>query len=106
MTPDATQQGVTKFGREHQRHLSVCIATAGEELDELLRGKIPFHKEGEKTAELATEFAGQALHLSLVIFPSGAVGFRKAWIQCTSGTMPYESKYYAFEEQGLRRIDS
>jgi hypothetical protein len=75
LTPAATRQGGPKFGREHLRHLSVCIATAGEERDELLRGVTPVHEEGEKTALLATDVAGQALQLSLVIFPSGAVAF-------------------------------
>jgi hypothetical protein len=75
LTRPATRQYGHNFGRVYLRHLSVCIATAGEERDELLRGKIPVHKEGEKTAELPTEVAGQALHLSLVIFPSGAVVF-------------------------------
>jgi hypothetical protein len=75
LTPAATRQGGPKFGREHLRHLSVCIATAGEERDELLQGVTPVHEEGEKTAVLATDVAGQARQLSLVIFPSGAVVF-------------------------------
>jgi hypothetical protein len=75
LTQEASRQRGPKFGREHPRHLSVCIATADEERDELLRGVIPFHKEGEKTAVLATDFTGQALKLSLVIFPSGVVVF-------------------------------
>jgi len=75
LTPAATRQGGPKFGREHLRHLSVCIATAGEERDELLRGVTPVLEEGEKTAVLATDVAGQALQLYLVIFPSGAVVF-------------------------------
>jgi hypothetical protein len=50
----------------------VCIATAGEESDELLLGVTSVHEEGEKTAVLATDFTGQALQLSLVLFPSGA----------------------------------
>jgi hypothetical protein len=75
LTPAATRQGGPRFGREHLRHLSVCIATAGEERDELLRGVTPVLEEGEKPAVLATDVAGQALQLYLVIFPSGAVVF-------------------------------
>jgi len=75
LTPAATRQGGFKFGREHLRHLSVCIATAGEERDELLWGVSPVHKEGEKTAVLATDDTAQVLPLSLVIFPGGAVVF-------------------------------
>ena len=75
LTTAATRQGGPKFGSEHLRHLSVCIATAGEERDELLRGVTPVHEEGGKAAVLTTDVAGQALHLSLVIFPSGAVVF-------------------------------
>jgi len=48
LTTAATRQGGPKFGSEHLRHLSVCIATAGEERDELLRGVTPVHEEGEK----------------------------------------------------------
>ena len=55
--------------------MSVCIATAGQERDEFLRGVNPVHVEGETPAVLATDIAGQALQLSLVIFPSGAVVF-------------------------------
>jgi len=88
LTPTATREGGPKFGREHLRHLSVCIATVGEERDELLRGVTPVQEEIEKTSVLTTDVAGQALQLSLVIFPSGAV----AWILGTSGMMPYESK--------------
>jgi hypothetical protein len=33
----------------------------------------PVHEEGEKTAVLAADVTGQALQLSLVIFPGGAV---------------------------------
>jgi hypothetical protein len=73
LTPGATRQGGPKFGREHLRHLSVCIAPAGEERYELLWGLTPVHEEGEKTAVLATAVTGQAMHLSLVIFPGGAV---------------------------------
>jgi hypothetical protein len=72
----------------------------------LLRGVTPVHEEGEKTPVLATDVAGQALQLSLVIFPSGAVVFRKAWILGTSGMMPYESKSYALEERGVRCMAS
>jgi hypothetical protein len=75
MTPAATRQGGPKFGREHLRHLSVCIATAGEKRDELLRGVTSVHEEGEKLAVLATDVTGQALQLSLVIFPGGTVAF-------------------------------
>jgi len=75
MTPAATRQGGLKFGREHLRHLSDRIATAGEERDELLRGVSPVQEEGEKTAVLSTDLAGQALQMSLVIFPGGAVAF-------------------------------
>ena len=75
LTPAATRQGGPKFGREHLRHLSVGIATAGEERDDLLRGVTSVHEEGEKRQVLATDVAGQALHLSLVIFPNGAVVF-------------------------------
>jgi hypothetical protein len=78
LTPAATWQGGPKFGREHLRHLSVCIATAVEERDELLSGVTPFHEESEKTAVLTTDVAGQALQLSLVIFPSGAVVFQES----------------------------
>jgi len=73
LTPASTRQGGPKFGREHLRHLSVCIATAGEERDELLRGVNPVHEEGEKSAVLATDVNGHALHLSLVIFPGGSI---------------------------------
>jgi hypothetical protein len=75
LTPAATRQGGPKFGREQLRHLSVCIATAGEERDELLRGVNPVHEDGEKSAVLATDVTGQVLQLSLVIFPGGAVAF-------------------------------
>jgi len=73
LTPAATQQGGPKFGRVHLRHLSVCIAPAGEERDELMWVVTPVHEEGEKTAVLAADVTGQALQLSLVIFPGGAV---------------------------------
>ena len=53
--------------------MSVCIAPAGEERDELLWGVTPVHEEGETLAVLATDVAGQALQFSLVIFPGGAV---------------------------------
>ena len=66
LTPATMRMGGPKFGREHLRHLSVCIATAGEECDELLRGVTPVHEEGGKTAVLATDVAGEALQLSLV----------------------------------------
>jgi len=75
LTPAATREGGPKFGRQHLRHLSVCIATAGEERDELLRGVTPVQEESKKAAVLTTDVAGQALKLSLVIFPSGAVVF-------------------------------
>ena len=75
LTPAATRQGDPKFGREHLRHLSVCIAPTNEQRDELHRGVTLVHVEGEKTAVLLAEFAGQALQLSLVIFPCGAVAF-------------------------------
>jgi hypothetical protein len=64
-----------KFGREHLLHLSVCIATAGEERDELLWGVTPVHVEGEKPEVMAAEVTGQALELSLVTFPGGAEAF-------------------------------
>jgi len=67
--------GWPKFGHEHLRHLSVCISPTGEERDELLRGVTPVHVEGGKSAVLAADVAGQALQLSLVIFPGGAVAF-------------------------------
>jgi hypothetical protein len=51
----------------------VCIAPAGEERDEMLRGVNPVLIEGEKTAVLAAEFTGQVLQFSLVVFPGGAV---------------------------------
>jgi len=51
------------------------MAPTGEEGDELLWGVTPVHVEGEKTAVLAVEVVGQALQLSLVIFPGGAVAF-------------------------------
>ena len=75
MTTAATRQGGPKFGRENLRHLSVCIATSGEERDELLWVVTPVHEESEKTAVLAIDVDGQALQLSLVIFPTGAVVF-------------------------------
>jgi len=75
LTPAATRQDDRKYGLEHQRHLSGCIATAGEERDELLRGITPVNEEDEKTAVLTTDLADQALQLSLVIFPSGLVVF-------------------------------
>ena len=81
MTPAATWQGGPKFGREHLRHLSVYIATAGEERDELLGGVASVHEESEKTAVLATDVAGQALQLSLVIFPK--------WCSCVIGKLGY-----------------
>jgi len=93
LTPAATRQGGPKFGREHLRNLLVCIAIAGEERDELLRGVTPVHEESEKTAVLTTDVAGQALQLSHVIFPLVVqLGFRKARILGASGMMPYESK--------------
>jgi mannitol/fructose-specific phosphotransferase system IIA component len=73
LTPAATRQRGLKFEREHLRHLSVCIATTGEERTELLRGVTPVHEEGEKTAVLTTDVAGHAMQMHLVIFPSGAV---------------------------------
>ena len=48
MTPAATRQGGPKFGREHLRYLSVCIATDEEERDELLRCVTPVHEESER----------------------------------------------------------
>jgi hypothetical protein len=75
LTPAATRQGGSKFGREHLLHDSVCIAPTGEERDELLWGVTPVHVEGEKTAVLDTEVTDQALKLSLVIFPGRAVSF-------------------------------
>jgi hypothetical protein len=72
VTPAATRQDGTKFGREHL-HTSVCIAPTGEESDVFLRGVTPVHVEGEKTAVLAADVTGQALQLSLVIVPSGAI---------------------------------
>jgi hypothetical protein len=56
-------------------NLSVCIAPTSEEHDELLRCVTPVHVEGEKTAVLAADVAGQALQLPLVIFPGDAVTF-------------------------------
>jgi hypothetical protein len=47
LTPAATQQGGPKFGRKYLLHLSVCIASTGEERDELLWGVTPVHVEGE-----------------------------------------------------------
>ena len=47
--------------------MSVCIAPAGEERDELLWGVTPVHEEGEKTAVLATDVTGQALQFSFYI---------------------------------------
>jgi len=44
------RQGGPKFGREHLRHLSVCIAPAGEERVELLWGVAPVHIEGENSS--------------------------------------------------------
>ena len=41
--------------------------------DELQSRVTPVNEETEKTAVLTTDVAGQALQLSLVIFPSGAV---------------------------------
>jgi len=75
LTPAVTLQCGTKFGRENLRHLSVYIATAGEERVELLRGVTHVHEESEKTAVLVTDVTGQSLQLSLVIFPGGAVAF-------------------------------
>jgi hypothetical protein len=71
----ATRQGGPTFGREHLRHLSVLIATVGEEPDELLLGVTPVHEEGKKATVLATDAAVQTQHLSLVILPCGAVVF-------------------------------
>jgi len=73
LTPATTRQGGSKFGREHQLHLLVCIAPTGEERDELLKGVTPVHVVGENTAVLASDVTVQALHLSLVIVPGGAV---------------------------------
>jgi hypothetical protein len=75
LTAATTRQGGPKFRRKHLRHLSVCIAPTGEESDELLWGVTPAHVESEKTAVLAAEVTGQALQLSLVIVPGGAVAF-------------------------------
>jgi len=71
LTTATTRQGGPKFGRGHLRQLSVCIA--GEEHDELLWVVTPVHEEGEKTAVLAADVTGQALQLSLAIFPGVAV---------------------------------
>ena len=71
MTPAATRQSGPKFRREHLRYILVCIATASEVRDELQSRVTPVHEETEKTAVLTTDVAGQALQLSLVIFPSG-----------------------------------
>ena len=75
LTPATTRQGGIKFGRELLPHLLVCIAPTGEERDELLWLLAPVHIEGEKTALVAAEVTRQALQLSLVIFPGGAVAF-------------------------------
>jgi len=72
LTPADTRQGGPKFGLEHLRHLSACIAPAGEERDELLWGLTPVHEKGGNTAVLAADVTGQALQLSLVIFPGSA----------------------------------
>jgi len=47
LNPPATRQDGPKFGREHLRHLSFCIAPTGEERDELLWGVSPVHEENE-----------------------------------------------------------
>ena len=75
LTSVAKRQGGPKFVREHPRQLSVCIAPTGEERDELLCGVTPVHVEGEKPSVMAADVTGQALQLSLVIFPGGAVVF-------------------------------
>ena len=79
MTPAATRQGGPKFGREHLLHLFVCIAPTGEKHDELLGGVTPVNVEDGKAAVLGADVKGQALQLSLVIFPVAAVVMEESW---------------------------